>query len=313
MSNVFIIGNGFDISLGWNTRYSDFAQSEFWPFKGEILDLAGHLEKKKKTAKWLDIEKELLAYAKEPTGRAFLTQKLIDTEIQRKETDLATYNQLCLSLFKYLSIEQEKYINISSVAARVLKAVIKNGKFETVYSFNYTNLSKVISVLGLNNVNVHYVHGSLENQDIILGVDDHEDIKEGYDYLYKTYNKYYTSTPLNFSLLEANEVVIFGHSLGETDYHYLSNFFKAQSMSTMKSIDKKWITIFTYNDNSRFEILRQLRKMNDGSLEYLYGNNNFQIICTDGKDEKDEVKLLEFENRMEENSINKENAVFASF
>ena len=26
---VFIIGNGFDLDLGWKTRYSDFAKSSF--------------------------------------------------------------------------------------------------------------------------------------------------------------------------------------------------------------------------------------------------------------------------------------------
>lgn len=29
MSKVFIIGNGFDLDLGWKTRYSDFARSNY--------------------------------------------------------------------------------------------------------------------------------------------------------------------------------------------------------------------------------------------------------------------------------------------
>lgn len=28
---LLIIGNGFDFDLGRNTRYSDFAKSDFWP------------------------------------------------------------------------------------------------------------------------------------------------------------------------------------------------------------------------------------------------------------------------------------------
>lgn len=60
MSKVFIIGNGFDISLGWNTRYSDFASNNrFWPFHNCVDGLSGHLEKNKILQKWLDIEKEL--------------------------------------------------------------------------------------------------------------------------------------------------------------------------------------------------------------------------------------------------------------
>ena len=30
MAKVFIIGNGFDLDLGWKTRYSDFASSKYW-------------------------------------------------------------------------------------------------------------------------------------------------------------------------------------------------------------------------------------------------------------------------------------------
>ena len=28
---TLVIGNGFDLDLGMNTRYSDFAKSEYWP------------------------------------------------------------------------------------------------------------------------------------------------------------------------------------------------------------------------------------------------------------------------------------------
>ena len=31
MKNVLIIGNGFDLDLGLPTRYSDFAESNYWP------------------------------------------------------------------------------------------------------------------------------------------------------------------------------------------------------------------------------------------------------------------------------------------
>lgn len=62
---VFIIGNGFDLSLGWLTRYSDYASNrEFWPFANEQNSgLAQHLYAKAKLEKWLDIEHELFLYA----------------------------------------------------------------------------------------------------------------------------------------------------------------------------------------------------------------------------------------------------------
>jgi hypothetical protein len=33
---LLIIGNGFDIDLGLETRYSDFIKSEYYPVKEEI-------------------------------------------------------------------------------------------------------------------------------------------------------------------------------------------------------------------------------------------------------------------------------------
>ena len=30
---VFIIGNGFDLNLGWKTSYKDFISSEYWPLR----------------------------------------------------------------------------------------------------------------------------------------------------------------------------------------------------------------------------------------------------------------------------------------
>lgn len=30
-NNILILGNGFDLDLGLPTKYSDFANSEYWP------------------------------------------------------------------------------------------------------------------------------------------------------------------------------------------------------------------------------------------------------------------------------------------
>lgn len=44
-NRLLILGNGFDLGLGRETRYSDFAKSRFWPenLKSELF---GYLEKK---------------------------------------------------------------------------------------------------------------------------------------------------------------------------------------------------------------------------------------------------------------------------
>ncbi len=45
---VFIIGNGFDLDLGWKTRYSDFASSKFWIGDSYGSDLKSQLNQDKR-------------------------------------------------------------------------------------------------------------------------------------------------------------------------------------------------------------------------------------------------------------------------
>lgn len=302
MSNkkVFVIGNGFDISLGWNTRYSDFAKSgQFVSFAEGGQGLVGYLQTKLHTEKWLDIERELFLY---------VSGKSDCGDAQQIKSDYYAFNKLKMALSEYLlAVQKDSRILQSSPAAKVLKGIIENGKFQDIYTFNYTNLQSVANKLNLGTILFHYVHGALEHKDIILGIDDHENINEQYDFMYKTFDKNYPSSPIQYSLQDADEVVFFGHSLGKTDYHYFQDFFRRQSLPTMNIKDRKKITIFTYDDNSRLEILRQLRKMNgmNGtySLSLLFSNNEFQVICTDGRDLKDDERMEAFLKHLQDSSI----------
>lgn len=66
---VLILGNGFDLDLGMNTRYSDFANSDIWKqsFQDDIQlyrpdTLIGYLNKEKEKNAWFDIEQSMLNY-----------------------------------------------------------------------------------------------------------------------------------------------------------------------------------------------------------------------------------------------------------
>ena len=67
---VLIIGNGFDLDLRLNTRYSDFARSKEWADlyshhnkKGNSL--SAYLFEKSEKEWWLDIERCIAEYVKE--------------------------------------------------------------------------------------------------------------------------------------------------------------------------------------------------------------------------------------------------------
>lgn len=254
-NKVFIIGNGFDISLGYKTKYSEFASSNYWPFHNvSIFGLDGRLNYQKQVEKWLDIESELLKYATPNENDERVRSSAV---INNVENDKQSFNLLCQKLEQYISFVQDSTpINKDSIAIKVLDAVLDNGYFSKIFTFNYTNLAKIAKSIGINHVDFEYVHGSTEHSDSILGVQDKVNLKNGYDFLYKTFNKNYPSCAIQYALQECNEVIIYGHSLGEVDYHYFKDFFSAQCREGMTRIDSKKITIFTWDNYSRLNILR---------------------------------------------------------
>lgn len=71
---------------------------------------------------------------------------------------------------------------------------------------------------------------------------------------------------------------IFGHSLGASDYPYFADFFKG--LCEPKSSDFKKVRIFTRDEQSRQNILVQLRNMNNKQTQMLYEYSNFDIFRT---------------------------------
>lgn len=272
---VLILGNGFDLDLGWKTSYVDFVSSEFWPLKSKTLDtpMAKFLSEKVDVERWYDVEAILKEFAS------------VDNSIYRHgallEEELFFY-ELKDALNYYLKEEEKKTIKVNSLASLVLKEVIQNGLFTSIYTFNYTDLRKIATRIGVqSSFNYESVHGCVGNSSIILGVDDKCNLRKGYSkFLRKVFSENYTPHHIRYDLQECDEVVFFGHSLGDIDYPYFADFFNKQSNCTSRN-DSKHITIFTKDNHSRIQILEQLRKMNGGHTEQLLNDNDFNLIMTD--------------------------------
>lgn len=157
------------------------------------------------------------------------------------------------------------------------------------YTFNYTDLCDIGKSIGVNIAYPLHIHGSLKENNIILGVGDYAELRPSYNYLYKTSNSSYKSTNLFDALDTSKEIFIFGLSLSPVDYPYFEDFFKNIARGKYSG-ERKYIRIFTYDDSSRTEIMLNLRKMNEGMIK-LQGYSDIDIIRT--KDNIDEVKVLE--------------------
>ncbi len=294
---VFIIGNGFDLDLGWKTQFSQFAQSSYWPTKLAVNSNLYHtLVTNRTQCRWFDIEQLMANYAAPKNGL---------TSSSRASVDQVFFDQLSEALMSYLNEQQSSEIQKDSTAAKVLAAILAVHHKTKIYSFNYTDLHAIAGKLGITyDFAYEHVHGDLKNASAIIGIPDSADVVTNYEFLYKTFSPHYSSHDILFDLLEADEVIFFGHSLGRIDYHYFQRFFQQQCRSDMQRKDGKKITIFTYDNAARISILKQLRNMNDKRTDLLYNQNELNVFMTDGSDtEKINAFLTTFSKRLRRSYI----------
>ena len=182
-------------------------------------------------------------------------------------------------LCKYLKSIVGQGYDSESVALNVLFAAEtarEAGNFLNIYTFNYTELP-VDYGDGFKDI-IHYVHGSRLKEKIIVGTRDDQDIDSNYDFLQKSFDPHFNPPALVADLLDADEVIIFGHSIGTNDRQYFKAFFKQQT--DYANPKRKDITIFTRDDESEVQIKRALQQMTDGNLSTLYGLNHIQVFKT---------------------------------
>lgn len=324
MGNVFIIGNGFDLDLGLPTKYSDFAKSKYWPSAVErkkadgeqpkkdsgiiyysVISDSSKLEEAIENARsretWFDLEKELLDYSMQYEPKTPDFTRFSRESLNEVKNNVDYFNKLRDSLNEYiLEVQNNQEVSKECTASDILKAVIGNGYFESVYSFNYTDLNSIARRIGIaQEINYIHLHGKVLDKSIILGVDETQ-LRKGYESFHKSSSRHYHSHDLYNALTGAEEIVIFGLSFGSIDYSYFDRFFRQISEGESITDDKKQcITIFTKNDSSRLGIITSLRNMGI-DIQRLYAQSHFQIICTSEDVEKQE--LADFYLRLRQNS-----------
>ena len=291
---LLIIGNGFDIDLGLKTRYSDFAKSVYWEklmenAYGFDQDLLNALKEAKETETWFDIEKTMNDYVR-AIRLEFLSSEFVDK-------DKKSFADVSDALSKYLKEEQNtRNIETNSYAAQVLRSIAEVGGFE-YYTFNYTCLGDVANSCGIkiDTSRITYVHGSLGNDSIILGVltNPANQIHEQYSFMYKDNSRFYSSNNMYEDFEKADDIIFFGHSINGMDFPYFKDFFIKQS-GMSGEYKSKHITIFTYDDNSNHQICNSIRNA-QVDLTQLFRRNDIKIIQTKQMYDNDKNELQKFE------------------
>lgn len=299
---LLIIGNGFDIDLGLKTRYSDFSDSKIWEkIVGNTFNfdsnLLGALRKAKEKEAWFDIEKTMHDYV-----RLIEPNRLVDYIINK---DKADFDKVSKALSKYLKEEQDnRLLKTDSFAAQVLRKIVEVGSFD-YYTFNYTNLEKIAKScsIKIDTSKITHIHGSLENDSIILGVltDPTDPINEQYSFMYKDNSRFYMPNNMYEDFEKAEDIIFFGHSINGMDFPYFRDFFIKQS-GMDGEYKSKHITIFTYDDASNQQIRNSIRNA-QVDLTQLFRRNDIKFIQTKelyAKDKNEMLKFNAFINRLNE-------------
>lgn len=304
---VLILGNGFDIDLGLKSKYSDFAKSDEWsnlyankPKRFTIKEIKNHQslleqirEAKYKT--WFDLEEEIYNFVRERKLDDNINQSVIDSNKQ-------DFISLKDSLKNYLIRQSEEYItDTTRLSFTILQVLLSNKKcHKHIFSFNYTDCLKLCKLSGISKDLLEYthIHGSL-NEDLVLGCEvyDGNNINKNYSFLYK-YNMLKRPNKIVKNLLEAKEVIFFGHSINEMDFCYFREYFKA--ISTTAGHNKN-LTIICKDETSEINIKDNIRSQGIIVTD-LYNNLNvFGFIHTDmvyAHNDNEMKDLIVFLNRI---------------
>jgi hypothetical protein len=277
---VLIIGNGFDLSLKYPTSYSDFMKSQY--FVDLVLKkntLAKYLQYKKGAKNWIDIEKELATYSnllvREQIPMPVREEKNFSTIIESFRTE---FGQLCIALKEYLKDLENLRFNEGfehSPAYNLIKRISYERELCYIVNFNYTVFAdKIINCFeNCRDFQIRQIHGSL-NKNIVFGVQDSIELKPEHLFLYKSYSRYQDVRGLPQILKNADKIIFFGYSLGETDHSYFDDFFKNQTKENCRS---KSFVFYHYGQAAYDDLIWQLKLLTHNRTSYLNQYNNIQF------------------------------------
>lgn len=276
---LLILGNGFDLDLGLNTKFRDFVDSDYWPFKNrdENDGLGGFLNHRQKIDEWFDLESAMKEYCMSNGQPSYSEERLVK--------DKADDKNLVEALKEYLSAIDMTKISLQSKATELLKNCFASPLGPaSIYTFNYTDLSLIVKTIDPEAAcSPNYVHGTLKSH-IILGFEHNTNIGD-LTFMCKVQRPGYASSGIVKAMNKAKYIIFFGHSFCQIDYNmYFKDFFIKMSKGKPKN---KFIRIITKDESSRQSILSKLE-----GLDKMYQNTDFKVIKTSDPEDDSEFGKL---------------------
>lgn len=275
--NTIVLGNGFDIDMGLKTSYKDFLRSEQFRnlldysnrFKKE-LNMIRFIKEKSELETWGGVEESILDFIKN-----------IDKTPNKKERAIIreVYERLEKGIAEYLNSISYEEIDKNSCAAYLLHKL--SGQ-QNVYSFNYTDINKPFNT---KKDYCNYLHGTLKENDTILGVQDAE-ITNGLGFVKKSFHKNYNSKDFVKALLDSEHIIFFGHSLCMSDKEYFTSLF-----SPSHDNKDRRISFIIYDKEDQDMILENIIKISQVQIAAIRERIKIDFYFTNNTD-KEETKIF---------------------
>lgn len=302
---AIIIGNGFDIDLGLPSKYSQFIEGDEWEKIVNTIILSSkndyrkhsliyHLYKESNSDSkkdWFNIEEEIKQFIHEHPKCSNDEVDDIKMEFDILQKALKEYLIRVSSKCK-MDIEKYPYMFINKLT-NCLKKIV-------VFNFNYTN---PINFLPSQDrcpqflKNQISIHGNLDNDNIIIGCNEQE--KKYYNsslsFMYK-HNMLNNTINITQSLLDAKDVVFYGHSINDMDFCYFKDFFNYVSTENK---NKKNITIITKDEDSERTIRDNIYNQGITVSSLFDKPNSFEFIHTQKLNDQNKEELQKWVNMLE--------------
>lgn len=294
---VLILGNGFDVDLGLKSKYTDFINEEEWkklckgliskfPDKFKQVSLLYHMQKAgEDPSLWFDVENEIHKFV---TNYPVREEKINETF---KNLHKSEFRLLREALYYYLQrITRDFVLDESKWSYRLLKSLTESNNIIDVFTFNYTDSCALCK---LPHIDFTYIHGSLEENDIVLGCERiGRYIPQPFRFLLKS-NMINRPNNIIEKLHEANEVIFFGHSLNEFDYPYFKEFFEYICYPIDHELH---LTFITKDEKSELDIRNNLFEQGIDVRNLFKSNIQATFICSELEKSLMTYEQVKFDN-----------------
>lgn len=301
---LIILGNGHNLGMNFRTSYKHFADLYLTHNNYESNDsrLYNYLANLYKDTKWNDLEADIKAFVFTP--QASLCDRIIEHNFFEKLRHDIGFYMLGESRFQLLCRE-DWVINesLNSLSGYIFDYIFRQSYRYDIISFNYTCLEEIAKVyiakkygydrnrafndskindLVNDMINVNYIH--IAKNMCVLGTENDPSIPESFSFIKKI--NQINKGAYQINLADYKRVLIYGHSLGQSDYDFFSRMFG----DVLKNNTE--IVIVTLNEPSKKDIVDNLQ--NIYHIEDCDSHFKISFLLSDDNLNDNKVKLANY-------------------